>query len=1125
VTVDLYDGFSEYGLKYYVQDAIENGDWVEVHSTLTDLAFIEARYRSYLTTKLITDYGLALDRWPISFLEKIRKKQAGEAFAIGKHLDFLRELCAGSSVSNSCVNSVVPLTTDECKAHNDTLLEAAPDYLEVKIFFDFVSNHVSAFNRFTDLPGYTIQCAYNSAIDGPVAAQAGKLIPYFSTSALLLKAEKSRNKFVRSPPSRAVVLEGGNPGGKVEITADSKRCVTDGTKDSDFSIYEISTGNMIESVGDGKMSFSSFCITPNAEFVFLATSDNEILIWHAVKGEYVGLLSGHKEQINNMACTPDGRTLASTGFDFDIRIWDVKSQTCRLHMKDVANHSTNVEKSITGIGISADGNIGVTSSHDGTCRVWDFNTGACLRQMTAHNDISVTSDAKLAAVAEYERVIVWDTSTGDMVQEFECKTGVMRVRLSADGQILIASDSEGWLHIWNIPKQKKVKSIKISPNAHSHISMTPDAKYLMTTKNGFGHRLSLWDLELSYSSDAETSGAQSQASMDISYPRNTIFKCIDNTLYLLDLETGDQKGEFSGIKANKIKVLDAKETIVTLDYKSVQKFGMKSPSNLLSKTKLASKPNLSLVSPNDEVMVVGTDSGHVEFINLEEMKTTSSTEKHVNSVSSGCFLPDGTGFISGGFSLDEAPRLWDVNSATLLRTFEGQTNDADSIAVTPDGMCAVGVLKNHHDKQSTFALWEIKSGKRIKEISAHTGLIYKIAVSPNGQLIITGGGDGRINIWDVQTCKLIRSIAGHELSVRHLKVSPDGSTIISAGGDFTVSLWDVETGNLISAFETEDKISSISHFYANGSFVLLLGNGEHHILKLQNHKFAIPVVTPVRLWLNHKEAYDDHLSFLCPNCFSRSPIKPEIYQELLRIRKKIKPFRHNSPCLSYPHSASNDPNLTTSCTECEGAVQSTPFFVDQMGEFQPSAKKTDRAKDTTVKAQKANCNFNFPKLENASTLVKHNILPYNDYIQAGSQYQNLVEYWWGQEHDIPKQPVGRYLFYNPILNSQTFFEDTIHTRKAVHSFHLITSFLSSEEPNFKTVFGQWDHGSFAKVKGLIWANRLIDAEKEGIPSYGTRMNAHMQKKIYLSYDERLFQDLVNMAHAYKQILTSWGVAL
>ena len=90
-------------------------------------------------------------------------------------------------------------------------------------------------------------------------------------------------------------------------------------------------------------------------------------------------------------------------------------------------------------------------------------------------------------------------------------------------------------------------------------------------------------------------------------------------------------------------------------------------------------------------------------------------------------------------------------------------------------------------------------GKELLSMTGHSGPIYSIAWSPDGQTIATGATDREIRLWNAETGAERGILKGHGIWVKTLCFSPDGQKLVSgAGADamvpgrrHEVRLWDL----------------------------------------------------------------------------------------------------------------------------------------------------------------------------------------------------------------------------------------------------------------------------------------------------------------------------------------------
>ena len=67
--------------------------------------------------------------------------------------------------------------------------------------------------------------------------------------------------------------------------------------------------------------------------------------------------------------------------------------------------------------------------------------------------------------------------------------------------------------------------------------------------------------------------------------------------------------------------------------------------------------------------------------------------------------------------------------------------------------------------------------------------VRSVAVSSDGQTLVSGSWDKTIKVWELSTGKLVRTLTGHENPVDSVAISPDGQTLVSGSDDKTIRVW------------------------------------------------------------------------------------------------------------------------------------------------------------------------------------------------------------------------------------------------------------------------------------------------------------------------------------------------
>lgn len=86
--------------------------------------------------------------------------------------------------------------------------------------------------------------------------------------------------------------------------------------------------------------------------------------------------------------------------------------------------------------------------------------------------------------------------------------------------------------------------------------------------------------------------------------------------------------------------------------------------------------------------------------------------------------------------------------------------------------------------------WDLTSGANVPYVG-HDSWVFALAFLPDGQTMLTGGGDGRLIFWPMASDKPTpsRTVEAHAGWIRSIAVSKDGKIIATAGNDRKVRLW------------------------------------------------------------------------------------------------------------------------------------------------------------------------------------------------------------------------------------------------------------------------------------------------------------------------------------------------
>jgi WD40 repeat protein len=183
-----------------------------------------------------------------------------------------------------------------------------------------------------------------------------------------------------------------------------------------------------------------------------------------------------------------------------------------------------------------------------------------------------------------------------------------------------------------------------------------------------------------------------------------------------------------------------------------------------------------------DLLATGGFDKEVLLFNRQDIKTVRHLRGHAKHVHGVAFESDGKRLFSG--SEDGTLLVWNSAGGNKLGSLSlgqhhinGMVSSSSSkrifAAVSGDGIAIV----------------EGQPPQPISRSFEGCGLAMCLAVSPDGQTIVTGHEDGLLRVWDEAGGVAKRILHGHSTNVKCVAVSPDGNTIASGSADGVVKLW------------------------------------------------------------------------------------------------------------------------------------------------------------------------------------------------------------------------------------------------------------------------------------------------------------------------------------------------
>jgi WD40 repeat protein/Cdc6-like AAA superfamily ATPase len=517
-------------------------------------------------------------------------------------------------------------------------------------------------------------------------------------------------------------------------------------------------------------------------------------------------LDGHSAAVTGVAgLSEKGQVIISASEDHTLRVWDVRTG-------DELYFLEGHEAPVWAVAMFPDGKRAVSGAKDHSVLIWDLDSRKILRRLEGHSGaihaISVCPEGlRVISASDDQKLILWDVETGRILSTLDGHDGTVNaVAVSKDGNRAISASSDLTLRLWNLNTGKTlhvlqghtslVKTVAFLEDGRSAISGAYDPFH-------FKRNLKVWDLE---------TGEELQTLKDRTWGINDlvvmpdglriIAAVADGTIKLWNLESGQVTRTLEGHSA------DVKSLMLSSDGQLLVS---------ASNDGTLKVWDLEVSQSIDHLLDSSLPIDHRLLQERRWLNAPQSTGAHALSLDAVAMFPNRERAVSitnintgGDFSKGMISQLalWDLKTGMRIRTLELSTGEITAAAVFPDGKRIITTSKD-----KTPQIWDLKTGECVEGPKGHTDWITDIKIFSSGEFAISGSYDKTVRVWDLKTSLEAITLKGHNEAVTAVALFPDERRAISASEDKTLKIWDLEAKREIRTLTGhEDWVNAVAVF-------------------------------------------------------------------------------------------------------------------------------------------------------------------------------------------------------------------------------------------------------------------------------------------------------------------------
>jgi WD40 repeat protein len=587
-----------------------------------------------------------------------------------------------------------------------------------------------------------------------------------------------------SPDGKLVAAAAGVPGGGIGDPP---------TTPGEVTLWNRDTGKLLKKlVHPGSVQSAGF--SPDGRWLVSGCADGFVRLWDMATLTHSPAPEGAPQPTGQRRT--DGEGLKLPGFHprfaansdtlvilraGSIQLWDVAEQRERVTISTpqrpwTAFSSNGKWMALPGKVLTADGRYEV--------QIYDSCSGAVQRTTSldsAHAFVTcVSPDGKRLVILDWDRLQIWDASTGKNVLELRGHVGLVNAaRFSPDGRRLASIGDDQCVRVWDADYGAELLTLRGHTAPGASLAFSPDGNQLIS--GGKDGSAKIWDLTLGVQVPLGVNGEHVGA-IAFADGGRTIWAALLHQQRLQQIDVAR-------------RVPAASHDIDLIDMHRAPR----SDSSFTADGRL-----FAAVSKHDVqvVKVWETASG-------APVATLSGHKGVVSAVALNC---DGTRLASAALAV--APRerrvssevkIWDLATRQEIRSLPLGPSMATSIAFDPESgrlvVASSGLApepgKVRLTEKSAVRIWDVRDGQELLALEGDHGLIASVVFSPDGRRIASAGfADPTVRVWDASTGHLIFGpLRAFPSPLTSVAFSPDGKRLAATGYAGLVKLWDAATGD------------------------------------------------------------------------------------------------------------------------------------------------------------------------------------------------------------------------------------------------------------------------------------------------------------------------------------------
>lgn len=560
---------------------------------------------------------------------------------------------------------------------------------------------------------------------------------------------------------------------------------------------------------------TTISVLPDGKRVLSGSHDSTLRLWDIEAGQTLRIFQEHQASVESVSIAPDGTKAVSLDRSGKVVVWNIADQWTALRIYDT-------DSPVSTVAMMSDGKRFVVGHDRlNIVRIYDIVTAELLQThqfgeerisgISGIKDILRAARDQLIFILTSEAIALWEPDK-DHHRVLRIGTSPNALAMTPDGSKLLVASSDSTVRVSSTESFREIGAFQGHGSWVSAVATTPDGKHAISG-DGYHGCVKYWSID-DCSEVSSLPGHTDMIRAVAVTPDGKLGLSASNdaTIKVWDLKLRDKALSPSGYDMEVISLAvtpDGRQAVTCAqNYSGVRVWDLENNKQhrfFLDRDDPAVTIKAVAVAPDGVRGVSGGYTGHND----------QRAILYIWNLKSGHILKSLRGGAGESVSSIQLSQSGDIAVAEVGKDFFGRSkavwivklsNGRKETAELGNGRL-VGMISQAGVEQFLWArddghleLRELPTGRLAQSVELHFADKDLLAVTPDGRFLAVASMTGRLAFYTCANWRKERETKVYRGPIRTMAVSPDGQLLLTGSDDLSLRVWSITTAEEVASF-------------------------------------------------------------------------------------------------------------------------------------------------------------------------------------------------------------------------------------------------------------------------------------------------------------------------------------